>query len=101
MRPIDQAIFDIVTSRKRQLMRLRPAELRELPKYASEEFDAVGRTQLLSVYHDKTPQGEDLFVAQCKRRIFMGFGFMFAEGFVLDSSGQTREPEEELMWDYR
>lgn len=100
MKPIDQAISDKVTSRKQELMKLSPAELRQLAPYAAEEFSACGKAQLLSVYHDKAPNAGDLFVTQCKREILFGYGHMFAEGFVLDSSDKIRDAEKELMWDY-
>ena len=101
MKPIDKAILDKVTQRKQELMKNSPDELRKLPLYTSEPFTACGKLQEFSVWHDKTSKGEDLFVTQCKRTIFLGFGNMFAEGFVLNSSGQTRDAEEELMWDYK
>ena len=100
MKPVDQAIKDKVTSRKQELMRLPPADLRQLPPYATEKFSAFGKAQLLSVYHDKAHGAGDLFVTQCKREIFFGYGHMFAEGFVLDSSDRIRDAEKELMWDY-
>ncbi len=100
MKAIDLAITDKVLSRKQELMKLRPAELRRLPLYTPEQFSACGKTQELGVYHDKTPKGEDIVVTQCKRDIFLGYGHMFAEGFVLDSSDRIRDAEEELMWEY-
>jgi hypothetical protein len=100
MNPIDQAIRDKVISRKQELMKLRPADLRQLPLYTPEQFSACGETQELGVYHDKTAKGEDIIVTQCKRDIFLGYGHMFAEGFVLDPSDRIRDAEEELMWEY-
>lgn len=100
MNPIDQAISDKVIARKQELMKLSPAQLRQLPLYNAEQFSACGKTQNLGVYHDKTGKGEDIVVTQCKRHIFLGYGHMFAEGFVLDSSDKIRDAEKELMWDY-
>lgn len=101
MKPIDQAIYEKVTSRRNQLMELALDQLRSLPEYGSEEFTACGKRQDLSVWHHNTQSNEDIFVVQCKRNIFLGFGHMFAEGFVLDSNNHIREAEEHLMWDYR
>jgi hypothetical protein len=89
-----------VAARKRELMALRPDELRRLPIYTPEPFSAGGRTQELGFYHDKTPRGEDIIVVQCKRQILLGYGHMFAEGFVLDTSDRMRDAEEELLWEY-
>jgi hypothetical protein len=75
--------------------------LRKLHPWTPEPFSACGKSQVFGVWHDPTVEGEDLFVTQCKRRIFLGFGRMFAEGFVLDAEGQTRDAEDEQMWDYR
>lgn len=82
-------------------MALRPEELRRLPICTPEPFSAGGKTQELGFYHDKTPKGEDIIVVQCKRHIFLGYGHMFAEGFVLDKSDKIRNAEEELLWDYK
>ena len=101
MHPIDQAIKDKVAGRKQELMALSPEALRGLPLYTPEPFTAGGKPQGLGFYHDKTPKGEDIVVVQCKRRIFLGYGHMYAEGFVLDASGRIREAEEELLWDYK
>jgi hypothetical protein len=101
MKPIDQVIYDKVVSRKQELMKTSPAELRKLPLWTPEPFSACGKPQVFGVWHDTTAKGEDLFVTQCKRTIFLGYGHMFAEGFVLDTTEHTRDAEEELMWDYR
>jgi hypothetical protein len=101
MKPIDQAIYEKVTRRKQELMTLAPDALRSLPEYSPEEFTACGKDQHLGLWHHKTQSDEDIFVVQCKRYIFLGYGHMFAEGFVLNSSNTIREAEEELMWDYR
>ncbi len=101
MKPIDQAIYEKVTRRKNQLMVLAPDQLRLLPEYSPEEFTACGKKQGLGIWHHKAPLHEDIFVVQCKRYILFGYGHMFAEGFVLDSSNNIREAEEDLLWDYR
>src|SRR4051812_9863677 len=101
MHPTDEAIKDRVANRKRQLMALAPEDLRRLPIHTPEPFDACGKTQELGFYHDKTDRGEDIIVVQCKRRIFLGYGHMHAEGFVLDSLDKIRDAEEELLWDYK
>ena len=87
-------------SRKNELKATAPDDLRKLPSFSTESFDALGKPQSLGVWHDKTAKGEDLVVVQCKRYIFLGFGYMFAAGFVLDGNNQVRDAEGELMWDY-
>jgi len=101
MKPIDQAIYEKVISQRNDLMRLAPDQLRRLPEYSKQEFSPCGTKQLFAIWHHKTKLNEDIFVVQCKRYIFLGYGHMFAEGFVLDASDRVREAEEELMWDYR
>ena len=101
MKPIDQAIYDRVTLRKRELMAMPPDALRRLPLYTPEPFVPLGKPQELGVWHDKTAKGDDIIVVQCKRAIFLAYGHMFAEGFVLDPANQVRDAEEKLMWDYR
>ncbi len=82
-------------------MALRPEELRGLPIYTPERFSVGDKTQDLGFYHDTTPKGEDIIVVQCKWHILLGYGHMFAEGFVLDKSDKIRDAEEELLWDYK
>ena len=101
MKAIDQEIFNKVASRKSELMLLPPAQLRSFPEYSDESFSACGTAQVLGIWHHKVSLDQDIFVVQCKRYIFFGYGHMFAQGFVLDSSDNLREAEEELMWDYR
>ncbi|KKL19290.1 hypothetical protein LCGC14_2466950, partial [marine sediment metagenome] len=67
MKQIDQKIYEKVISRKEELNKTNPMELRQLPLWSSESFSACGKPQELGVWHDKTEEGEDLFVTQCKR----------------------------------
>lgn len=101
MHPVDQAISDKVLARKRELMGVTPSELRGLAAFISEPFTAGGKPQELGIWHDKTKAGDDIFVVQCKRHVFLGYGHMFAEGFVLDSADHVRDANEELMWEYK
>lgn len=82
-------------------MGLAPEDLRHMPEFTAESFTACGKPQQATVFHHQTPTNEDLYVVQCKREILLGYGHMFAEGFVLDHSDQLRDAEDELMWDYR
>ena len=101
MSELHRVIHERVLARKRELMSSPTGELRALPLCTQEEFAARGKRQQLSVWHDKTGKGEDIVIVQCKRDLFLGFGFMFAEGFVFDENGRMRDAEEELMWEYR
>ncbi len=97
---IDKVVSEKVSLRLKELKSLNPNELHELPSYEGEHFEIGGKQQELGVYRVATPSDETLIVVQCKNTHFLGFGCMFAEGFVVNSSGQLREAEEELMWDY-
>ena len=101
MHPVDQAIRDKVIARKHELMARSPKDLRRLAPYTSEPFDAAGKTHELSIWHDKTTSGEDIVVVQCKRHVLLGYGNMFTEGLVLDSTDRIRDAEEEAMWEYK
>ena len=55
---------------------------------------------MLGVYRNLIQNGEVLIVVQCKNTRYFGFGYMFAKDLVIDASGQLREAEKELMWEY-
>ena len=97
---IDEIVSRKVAARLKELQSLSASELRELPSYSAEYFEIGGKQQELGVYRETTPNGEMLIVVQCKNTRFLGFGYMFAEGFVVNSEGQLRVAEEELMWEY-
>ena len=98
---IDEVISKKVDARLKELKSLPVNELLELPFYTPEKFEVGGKNQELGVYRDTKENGETLIVVQCKNTRFLGFGYMFAEGFVINSAGEFREAEEELMYEYR
>jgi hypothetical protein len=98
---IDEVISQKVDARLNELKSCSAEELRELPFYTPEKFEVGGKPQELGVYRDSKENGETLIVVQCKNTRFLGFGYMFAEGFVINSVGQFCEAEEELMYEYR
>jgi hypothetical protein len=100
-KPIDQVIAERVLSRKQELIKIDPDELRQLPSYTNEQFSAYGKPLDLGIWHEEISSGGHLFVVQCTRHVFLGFGYMFAEGFLLDSSGAIRDADEKFMWDSR
>ena len=97
---IDKVISERVNRRMEELRSLSPDELRKLPPYAEEHFEVGGKPQVLGVYRDPIENGEVLIVVQCKNTRYLGFGYMVAKGFVVNVSGQLREAEEKLMWEY-
>lgn len=98
---LTRAIAGRVEERKRELMAMSPAELRGLPEHTPETFVAPGgRSFEMAVWHVRTEQGEDLFAVQCLRTGILGFNRMFADGFVLQADGATREAEDRLLWQF-
>jgi len=79
---------------------MKSAALRTLPSYSEEQFDANGKTQRLGIYRETKSNGETLIAVQCKNTHFLGFGKMYAEGFVVDNLDQHREANEEDLWQY-
>lgn len=98
---IDEAISQKVDARLKELKSHSAEELRELPSYMAEKFEVGDKLQELGVYRDSKENDETLIVVQCKNTRFLSFGYMFAEGFVINSAGQFREAEEVLMYEYR
>jgi len=101
MSKVDDKILEIVHSRILDLKKLDLGDLLNLPPYAEEEIEALGKLENLGVWHTPTQTGEDLIVAQCKNTKFLGAGTMVAVGFVVSKTGEIRDAEDELMWDYR
>jgi hypothetical protein len=81
-------------------MRLDTLQLRAMPEYTPEEFRICERKQYLGIWHHQIEDDREIFVVQCKREILFGYGHMFAQGFILEPSGQKKEPEEHRLWDY-
>jgi hypothetical protein len=98
---LNQEIRAKVLPRKDELMASSASDLRALPPYTGELFSAVGKLVELGIWHERTPDGEDIVVVQCKRGVLLGFGNMFAEGFVVDSEGHIRDVEPDVMWRYK
>ena len=44
--------------------------------------------------------GRILIVVQIYRRLFLSFGRMFVDGFVIESDGRIAEPEPRLLYGY-
>lgn len=97
---IDKLISERVKLRVDELQQLSANELRELPTYSEERFEVGGKHQVLGVHRDLLENGEVLIVVQCKNTRYLGFGYMAAKGFVVSASGQLREAEDKLMWEY-
>ncbi len=101
MKPIDQLIYETVVARKQELQKIDADSLRSFPEYSDSEFDALGKTQLLATWKHPLAENEDIFVIKCKRYIILGFGHMFAEGFVLDADDNIRDALDDELGDYR
>lgn len=87
----DSIYSSVVSSERERLFGLSDGELRSLPEHSSREVIVEGLTISLSTWHQPHPEGFEAFVAQSKRYIFLGYGRMFVEGFILRANGQ-REP---------
>ena len=97
---IDKIVLSRVNSKIEELKQLSVEQLLELPPYTRVDFDAGGKKQELFVYHETLENSEALIVAQCKNTQFLGIGNIYAQGFLLKSSGEIAEAPEELMWDF-
>lgn len=105
MKPIDIKIGELAAQRKTELSKLDSQTLRNMPEYTSEPIVVDGQDLALSIYHQKTKEGEDLFVVQGYRETgrFLGViaGNIHAHGFVLHSDGSITEAEDRLLWDFK
>ncbi len=97
---IDREVLRSVALRSQELRKHSIKELTSLPGYTSEKIDIEGNSQELGIYHQKIENGESLIVVQCKNTLFLGIGKMYSKGFVISPSGEIRDAEEELMWEF-
>ncbi|SFC05561.1 hypothetical protein SAMN05660479_01004 [Microbulbifer thermotolerans] len=75
-------------------------EIKNLPPESVEDIKIGSKRLTICTYKDELPNGEILVIVQCKNTRFLGYGNMFAEGFVVSESSEKRKAEEILMWEY-
>lgn len=97
---IDKIVSEKVSSKIEELKQLGASELLSLPQYTAIKFETAGKEQELGIWHETTENGDSLIVAQCKNTHFLGIGNMYAEGFLINSSGNIEPAPEELMLKY-
>ena len=97
---IDALVLDEVRNRIRDLRGLDAQDLRTLPRESVENLCFGGKSLTVCTYRDPLKNGECLVIVQCKNTRFFGYGKMMAEGIVVGESGEKRNAEEELLWEY-
>lgn len=96
----DSIYSSAVAAEKDRLFGLSDEELRGLPGHSSREMNIEGVTVSLSTWHQPHPEGFEVFVAQAKRYIFLGYGHMFVDGFILRANGKREPLPTEVYYEY-
>ena len=96
----DRPYADAVAAEKERLFALSDAELRALPDYSDVERSDGKRQFSIALWHDRHANGYDVFVAQAKRDVAFGFGYMFVQGFILRSDGSRDALPDDVFYDY-
>jgi hypothetical protein len=97
---IDKIVSEKVCARLEALRNQGADALRALPSEDVEELEISGKKLNFCTYRDQLENNETLIIVQCKNTRYLGYGHMFAEGLVVSSSGDIRNAEEKLMWEY-
>jgi len=82
----------VVVSEKLEILKAKSHnELVALPNQCSESVNANGKSITLTVWHDVLASKEHLIAVQVYKPGFLGFGRMYADGFVVNSRDERRE----------
>lgn len=101
MRKSKDAIYShAIYAEKERLLGLSDQELRSLSEHAARDINLKGLAFSLSTWHQPHPQGFEVFVAQAKRHIFLGYGRMFVDGFILQADGKREPLPTEVYYEY-
>ena len=107
--PLRRELCARILARLDRLRLLTPEALAGLPALANDVERIEGRQVTLSTYQEKLKTGDALIVVQGFLHSWRfptyfgaaGVGYMYAEGFMLDSDGRVRDPDEDLLWVFR
>ncbi|WP_374028359.1 hypothetical protein ACES2J_08645 [Bdellovibrio bacteriovorus] len=107
--PQVQEVCRILLEKLEALKSSDPIFLKSFPLDHSEIMEINGREVLMTVFHDRLPKEESLLVIQAYYSTWKfpnfislgGVGKVFAEGFLLNKTGEVKEAPESLLWDYR
>jgi hypothetical protein len=75
-------------------------ELAALPSGHSEDVVIGGKKLTLSVWHDVLKSGEHQIVVQLYRYFILGWGWMQADGFAVNSRNERRVLKDEELWPF-
>jgi hypothetical protein len=98
--PKDTEYSQAVHAEKDRLFGLSNAELLALPQYSTVERTVSGVQLSVGIYHQSHKEGFEVFVAQAKRDILLGYGHMFVEGFILRSDGSRGALPDHVFYEY-
>lgn len=98
--PKDIAYSQAVVGEKQRLFALADGDLLALPAYSTVEKTVAGVELSVGIYHHSHPDGFKVFVAQAKRQIFLGYGYMFVEGFILRHDGSRGTLPDHVYYEY-
>jgi hypothetical protein len=96
----DRPYADAVAAEKERLFALSETELRALPDYSQVERSDGEHQFSVGLYHDRRAEGYDAFVAQAKRQVAFGFGYMFVQGFILRPDGSRDALPDDVFYEY-
>lgn len=98
--PKDDTYTRAIVAEKERLLELSDQELRGLPEYATREINLDGLSLSLTTWHQSHSEGFEVLVAQAKRYIFLGYGHMFVDGFILRADGKREALPPEVYYEY-
>jgi len=98
--PKDIAYSQAVHAEKERLLAVGDADLTALPEYSAVERTVVGVQLAVGIYHQSHPDGFEVFVAQAKRKILLGYGHMFVEGFIRRPDGSRDALPDRVYYEY-
>jgi hypothetical protein len=98
--PKDTEYSQAVHAEKDRLFGLSNAELLALPQYLTVERTVSGVQLSVGIYHQSHKEGFEVFVAQAKPDILLGYGHMFVEGFILRSDGSRGALPDHVFYEY-
>jgi hypothetical protein len=96
----DTAYSQAVHAEKERLFASSDAELLRLPGYSTVERTVAGIQLSVGLWHQSRKEGFEVFVAQAKGDVLLGFGHMFVAGFILRPDGSRGPLPDLVFFDY-